>query len=196
MIFSPVIYLYADTGVDDKHGESVDVIIQKIREKQGLGSDENIDPRNVSNADLEKLGEAVMSIMHPDSEQHGLMDNMMGGEGSKSLSSMHQKMGYSYIRGDSRGMMGDSFMPMIGGGMMGRSMMGNRFGYFSYGWIIILLLTLIIIGVILYLVIRSQKRLGKIGGTYHEPPLMIAQRRYALGEITKEEYETIKQDLK
>jgi putative membrane protein len=124
------------------------------------------------------------------------VDNMMGGEGSKSLSSMHQKMGYSYIRGDSRGMMGDSFMPMIGGGMMGRSMMGNRFGYFSYGWIIILLLTLIIIGVILYLVIRSQKRLGKIGGTYHEPPLMIAQRRYALGEITKEEYETIKQDLK
>ena len=191
MIFSSVIYLYADTGVDDKHGKPVDVIIQKIREKQGLGPDEKIDPRNVSNIVLEELGEAVMSALHPDSGQHELMDNMMGGEGSKSLSSMHRRMGYSYIRGDSGGMMGGSFMPMMGG-----SMMGNRFGYFSYGWIIILLAALIIFGIILYLVIRSRKSLGKAGGTHHGPPLIIAQRRYALGQITKEKYETIKRDLK
>jgi putative membrane protein len=59
-----------------------------------------------------------------------------------------------------------------------------------------LIAALIIIGLILYFAIRSQKSLGKAGETSQEQPLIIAKRRYALGQITKEEYETIKRDIK
>jgi hypothetical protein len=72
-------------------------VLGEIREKQGLGPDDAIDPRKVSNNDLEELGEAVMSIMHPESEQHELMDQMMGGEGSENLRRAHIRMGYNYL---------------------------------------------------------------------------------------------------
>ncbi len=56
-------------------------------------------------------------------------------------------------------------------------------------------LVIIIIGVVVYLIIRNQKIRGGMGGTSRETPLEILKKRYARGEITKEEYESIKQTL-
>jgi hypothetical protein len=96
----------ADAIDGENHGKPLEVVLQEIREKQGLSPNEPINPRKVSNEDLEELGEAVMSVMFPDPRQHEIMDNMMGGEGSRQLARMHRRMGYNYLSGGSYGMMG------------------------------------------------------------------------------------------
>ena len=119
-----VAYLNADSDREGEHGKPLDLILEEIRAEQGLGPEEAIDPRKVSNEELEELGEAVMSVMIPDAQQHELMDQMMGGEGSRSLARMHRRMGYNYLAGGGFGMHG-----MFGGrrgfrgGMMGHGMM-------------------------------------------------------------------------
>ena len=116
----------ADSDADDQHGSSVEEVLKVIRDSQGLGPRDRIDPDQVADEFLEELGEALMSIMVPDPREHTWMDDMMGGEGSDSLSSMHRVMGYRYLSGNggfrgSMGMMG----PMGGGMMMGPGMMGG-----------------------------------------------------------------------
>ncbi len=192
--------LQSDTG--DDHGRPLETILEEIREVQGIGPNERIDPEKVSSEQLEELGEAVMSIMHPDSEQHELMDNMMGGEGSESLSAMHQMMGYQYLGGNSGGMMGGGMM----GGMMGRNMMGGPFSYgkgrgrygmmpFGYGGIIMWSILIILIVLVIYFIVRSQRYQRLREYSERETPLEIAKKRYARGEVTKEEYEQIKRAL-
>ncbi|MBA7532016.1 hypothetical protein ES705_24242 [subsurface metagenome] len=198
--------VFADTGLEGEHGKPLEDVLQEIRDKQGLGPDEAIDPRKVSDGKLEELGEAVISIMHPDSRQHELMDQMMGGEGSESLKSAHKSMGYNYLAGQSygkygmfgrRGMMGG----MMGGGMMGRGMISgygrNQMMFLPFGGLIMWLLILIIIGVVVYLIVRTQRGVSRRNyiASREETPIEIAKKRYAQGKITKEEYETIKQNL-
>ncbi|MCK5570429.1 MAG: SHOCT domain-containing protein [Spirochaetes bacterium] len=94
-------------------------------------------------------------------------------------------------------MMGRGMM----GGMMGRGMMGgywrNPSMFFPFGGLIMWLLILIIIGVVIYFIVRTRR--GVSGRNYissrDETPLEIAKKRYARGEISREEYETIKQNL-
>jgi hypothetical protein len=118
--------VFADSDAADPHGRSVEEVLREIREGQGLGSQDRIDPDRIDDQLLEELGEAVMSLMVPDPKEHARMDEMMGGEGSYRLASMHRVMGYRYLSGDggfrgSMGMMG----PMGGGMMMGPGMMGG-----------------------------------------------------------------------
>ena len=190
--------VFANTGHDDEHGKVLELALQEIRAKQVVGPDEAIDPRKVSNEELEELGEAVMSIMHPDPRQHELMDRMMGGEGSESLARAHRRMGYNYLASDGYGECG-MFNRKGGRGMMGYGMMGGLFGRgmmsFSYGGIIMWFGILILIGVVIYLAVRPQRITGRSGQGSDETPLEIAQKRFARGEITKEEYESIKKNL-
>jgi putative membrane protein len=65
------------------------------------------------------------------------------------------------------------------------------------GGIITLLLTALVIGSIIWLVL-SLARGGdqtRISTPVNETPLDILKRRYAKGEITKEQYDQMKQDL-
>lgn len=56
-------------------------------------------------------------------------------------------------------------------------------------WIIILIL----VGLLIYFIIQSQKIKGPpMPG---ESPIDILKKRYAKGEITKEEYEKMKKDI-
>ena len=202
---------------DGGHGRNIDEILAEIRQEQGIESDDPIDPDGVSDEYLEELGEAVMGLMHPNEREHEYMDEMMGGEGSESLEYMHRMMGYRYLssgfrnpglpmmRGGwmGRGMMGG--MPMMGWGMhhgWGRgnygafpgTMMGGFWGY--YTWRIIMWIVLLgVIGVVIWLVVRSQKQHGTFRNPEVDSPLEIAKRRYAQGEISKEEFETMKKDL-
>lgn len=129
--------------VSGEHGESIESVLQDIQREQGVDRNEAIDPDRVSERSLERLGEAVMSVMHPDPRQHELMDEMMGGEGSESLEYMHRMMGYRYLaglsgRGDWGGMMGGRMWGspgMMGGHMWGgHGMMGGSGRFGGGGW--------------------------------------------------------------
>jgi putative membrane protein len=87
---------------------------------------------------------------------------------------------------------------MYGGGMMGGNGMMNGAGYgYShnpFGMLLPLLSCLLILGgiaLLVYLFVRSTKVSSTTNGT----PLDILKMRYAKGEITKEQFDTMKQDL-
>ena len=84
---------------------------------------------------------------------------------------------------------------MPGGGMMG----WGGYGYGGYGmgligWLFMLLFWgLIIVGLVL--VVRWLWDRGRPAGGGSDAPLEILKRRYARGEINKEEFDRTKKDL-
>ena len=72
----------------------------------------------------------------------------------------------------------------------GWHMIDDMMGGGIYMWI---LLIAVIVGGLYVLMNRSNQQLSSKPG---EAPLDILQKRYAKGEITKEEYEQMKQDLR
>lgn len=82
---------------------------------------------------------------------------------------------------------------MPGGGMMGWGGFGG-YGMGFVGWIFMLLFWgLIIVGLVL--VVRWLWDQGRPGTGGADSPLEILKRRYARGEISKEEFDRMKQDL-
>ena len=82
---------------------------------------------------------------------------------------------------------------MPGGGMMGWGGFGG-YGMGIVGWIFMLLSWgLIIVGLVL--VVRWLWDQGRPGTGGIDSPLEILKRRYARGEISKEEFDRMKQDL-
>ena len=65
---------------------------------------------------------------------------------------------------------------------------------FGYGGMFMWIIFLIVIGFLIYFIAQTQKTKGQTPNQ-HESPLDILKRRYAKGEITKEEYESLKKDL-
>ncbi len=123
--------------------------------------DSEISCDNLTDEQLEIIGEYYMEKMHP-GEAHELMDKMMGGEDSESLREMHINMAKSIYCGESRDMIG-----MMGGGMMsgqtqqtnmmGSGMMGNfGFGFSSWNFISLLYLILLI-GLIILIILLIVK---------------------------------------
>ncbi len=80
---------------------------------------------------------------------------------------------------------------MTPGWMMG----GWGLGYGLFGWLMMLLFwILIIVGIVL--VVRWFMDQGKLkGSSREETALDILKKRYARGEIDKEQFETLKRDL-
>ncbi len=65
---------------------------------------------------------------------------------------------------------------------------------FGYGGMFMWLIFLIVLGVAVYFIIQTSKS-KEITGPAQETPLDIIKKRYAKGEITKEEFESMKKDL-
>lgn len=65
---------------------------------------------------------------------------------------------------------------------------------FGYGGMFMWIIFLIVIGLLIYFFVQTQKTKGQTP-TQNESHLDILKRRYAKGEITKEEYERMKKDL-
>ncbi len=113
---------------------SLDDILQEILNSQNVTKVTDIDCKGVSDIQFEELGDAVMGLMVGSEEQHEIMDQMMGGEGSESLKSTHILMGKQYLGcqgegyGTSYGMMG------IPGMMGGSGMMGMPWGNMTQGY--------------------------------------------------------------
>jgi putative membrane protein len=71
---------------------------------------------------------------------------------------------------------------------------GRDFGRGLFHWRGIMgLLFLAAVGLIVYLVVRAESK-NKRGGDA-ETPLEIVQKRYARGEISRDEFERMKKDL-
>ena len=71
------------------------------------------------------------------------------------------------------------------------------YGYMMNSWtgaILMGLVILILIGVLIYFLFKSSKT-GGLGQPPNETPLDILKKRYARGEITKEQFEEMKKDL-
>lgn len=76
-----------------------------------------------------------------------------------------------------------------------RGSWGHMMNYgYGYGGIFMWLLLLIIIGIAVYFFMQTMKLKGT-SDSYHETPLEILKKRYARGEISKEEFDRIKNDL-
>ena len=135
---------------------------------------------------LETIGEYYMEQMHP-GEAHEIMDNMMGGEGSVSLKQVHINMAKRLYCND------DVY---IGYGMMGRGMMGGypaNYDYTDYGYSTIfwIMLLIVVIALFVWVILKMG-----IKNKYSGSPLNILRNRLARGEITKKEFEEIKNNLR
>jgi len=125
---------------------------------------------NLTNEQLEILGEHYMEQMHP-GEAHELMDDMMGGEGSESLKQVHINMGSVFYCGENKTMSSDMMMQMMNGGMMGYGMMGrtnygygmtgNYSGYNIINWIFVILAIIVLVLLIFWLIKQIQKEGNK-----------------------------------
>jgi putative membrane protein len=79
----------------------------------------------------------------------------------------------------------------MNGGQMG------GYGYMMNSWtgaIIIGLVLLVLIIVLIYFIFKNSKT-GGFDQNSNETPLEILKKRYARGEITKEQFEEMKKDL-
>ena len=65
---------------------------------------------------------------------------------------------------------------------------------FGYGGMFMWIIFLIVIGLLIYFIVQAKKTKGQMP-LQSESPLDILKRRYAKGEIAKEEYERMKKDL-
>jgi putative membrane protein len=72
---------------------------------------------------------------------------------------------------------------------------GGPMGYYWYGGHFMMMLLFILLVVAVYLIARNAHT-RKSGGEATETPLDIIRKRYAKGEITKEQFENLKNDLK
>lgn len=103
------------------------------------------------------------------------------------------------------GMMGFGGFGMMGGlggrgGMMsgynGYGGMMSGYGFNPFGTIISLVVWVLVIGGIVWLVVWLARNANRTTtSSSSESPLDILKARYARGEITKEQFETIKHDI-
>jgi len=86
---------------------------------------------------------------------------------------------------------GEGYYGPQGPGGWGGHMMHYGFGYGGmFMWIIVL----IVIGLLIYFIVQAQKKKGQTA-PQNESHLDILKKRYAKGEIAKEDYERMKKDL-
>ena len=79
--------------------------------------------------------------------------------------------------------------------MTGWMMSGLGMGYGFFGWLMMLLLWILIIAGIVFAVRWFFDQGSQKGSRVEETALDILKKRYASGEIDKEEFETMKQEL-
>lgn len=93
-----------------------------------------------------------------------------------------------------------SFLPILVAGCCPYGPMrewGNgymmNYGY-GYGGMFMWLIFLIVLGIAIYFIIQTFKSKNVVGSE-QETPLNILKKRYAKGEINKEEFDRMKKDL-
>ena len=148
--------MLASMGIVSAHAEEAFDEAKKL-------VDSNIACSQLTESQLENIGDYYMEQMHP-GEAHEIMDRMMGGESSESLRQMHIAMAKRLYCNDISGMANYGMMGMmtggmmnmaIGNGMMGYGMMGNLgYGYWSFLNILSLLLLIGLVALVYLWIIK------------------------------------------
>jgi uncharacterized membrane protein len=205
LVLTTVLLLFSFVSIYAMESDikSIDAVLAEIRTEQGIKDKEKINPDKVSPKLLEELGDSVMEKTIGNHDRHEQMDKMMGGDGSASLTAMHQGIGYSFLTGNinDMGMMG--YGSMMNGlnkskfGFRGGNMMWNN-GYgmmgFDGGWIfgiIFFIFIVVLIGLVILFIVKIFTK----SNSNKDTPIDILKIRYAKGEISKEEFEKIKKDI-
>lgn len=207
LIVLPALFIASPTLAvsGENHSRSVSEVVSAITASQNVSGQSDISCDAVTDNQFDELGDAVMQAKIGDDEAHEVMDNMMGGEGSESLRSMHIAMGQRYLgcaqsQSDSMGMIplrqgfaghggtdrrgGDGFMMSNFYGPWGMAGMGG-IGMLLF-WVIV------IVGIVLLVKwLTGQQHMQSKG----KSALDILAERYAKGEIDKQEFEDKKKDL-
>lgn len=71
----------------------------------------------------------------------------------------------------------------------------HMMGYYGFGGILMWLIILVLVGIVVYFLIAYNKQSGFAGRGPTETPLDILKKRFARGEISKEEFEQLKKDI-
>ena len=182
---------------DEMKLKSTDTILSEIRTEQGISNSGKIDPSKVSQAKLEELGDSVMEAMIGNTAMHDQMDIRLGGDGSASLKAVHINIGLNYLSDYPNGMMN-----LMSGGMLSNNNSTTAPGWNGYGMMdsfasagivvgFFLLLLIIIIAIIVFALLKSKKTTAA-----HEASFEILGRRYANGEITKEEFDNMTKNIR
>ncbi|MBI2449028.1 hypothetical protein HYV49_01905 [Candidatus Pacearchaeota archaeon] len=144
------IAIFASAHGEEDFAQAEEIIKQKIS------------CSNLSEEQLEILGEYYMEQMHP-GELHEQMDEMMGGEGSASLKQIHVSMGKAFYCGEHDAMSTGMMSMMMGRGMMGYGGMGSgmmqNYRYnnlWALTWVMALLIVMLIV-ILIYLIIKNKK---------------------------------------
>jgi putative membrane protein len=190
---------------------SVDSILSEIMQVQDVSNIDSIDISKVTLSQLEELGDSVMEKVVGSTATHERLDNALGGEGSSSLTNIHIRVGYNYLAGIPITMMtfmgvggmmtfggmmgGNGYFPLNGNYYNGYGMMGN------FGWIWMVVGTLIFISLVIggiYLVSQSTKKQESFTPETrkYDKAMILLKERYARGEITRDEFSRMKDDLK
>ena len=103
----------------------------------------------------------------------------MGGEGSENLRLVYIKMGYNYLSGNGN----------YEGGMMGYMRNIGMMNGFNSGGIFMGIIIFVILGSAAYFTATSTRKNYTPGSDNTETALEILKKRYAKGEISKEEFE-------
>ncbi len=172
--------LPAIAATEDGHNRSIADVIDEITQSHNVSSQSELSCDAVTDDQFEELGDAVMQTMIGDDEAHEVMDNMMGGEGSTSLRSMHIAMGQRYL-GCAQGQFGTmGMMGMMGGLRGGDGFMMSNF-YSPWGMTgmsgigMLLFWVVVIIGIVLLVrwLVGQQSAQGTSA-------LSILKERYAM----------------
>jgi putative membrane protein len=71
----------------------------------------------------------------------------------------------------------------------------HMMGYGWYGGTFMWLILILIAGVAVYFLVRQSRRDRDLEGPAGDSPLEILKRRYAKGEITREEFERLREEI-
>jgi uncharacterized membrane protein len=186
---------------DEAHSRDIDIIVEDILGQSGVSSLSGLSPEDVSPGLLEELGDAVMDRTINDSWHHEMADYMLGGEGSDQLAAYHRDLGAQYIL--SGGEM-DTISSYGGRGWMPRGGMfetyryrPSRYGWDSgyspvsrLAWLIPVIIAAVTLLAVLFIVFGMKKRTKR-----PDQALMILKRRFARGEISKDEFDRMRDVL-
>ena len=151
--------LFINIGFISAHSEETFLQAEEIIKQK-------ISCENLTQEQLEILGDYYMEQMHP-GELHETLDERMGGEGSESLRQVHINMGLAFYCGESGTMSSGMMNTMMGRGMMygtyGSGMMGNYYVNKSntnniFIWLLNILLVIGLVLLVVWLAKQIQNK--------------------------------------